>query len=662
MLQPHVRRVLSGLAPAAFPLTLLAFNAWLAHRLFVLEYGVYMSSIECSFIAIARFLLEQWPDIAWMPYWYGGIPIENAYSPLMQVMVALWAGMCRLTPALAYHQVLGAIYCLAPVTLYLLTVRLGASRPKALLAAALYSVLSPSAILIEEVRLDIGGRWYPRRMQNLLPYGEGPHQLALVLLPLALIALDRALERRSPSRIVVAAIAMAAVAAINWIGALALALGVGCLWFARGVSVKSVLLTAGAALIAYLMICGLLPPRTIHAIQANARHLSGDYSLLRVFVPAAACGALLLAGLRRLLVRLRAGAALQFYIYSSALYVPIVLGMFWYGKLLLPQATRYQVEMDIALIFAAVLGVGSLISRLPRWVRVACLLVFGLFWLQLAQFTRLWDRAVAVPIDITQTIEYQIAQWCKANVREGRVYLGGSTGFWLNVWANVPQIEGGFNNGIPNWTVTFVEDAVRSSSPEVALLWLEAYGVRWVNMAGGKSRSIYHYMQHPAMFAGMLEEVRKETEDVIYHIARTKPGFAHRVREGDLVRRVPRDFQDAAELRRYVAALEAESGPSLSLRRTSNHSFEVRGDWRPDDILSVQESWYPGWQAHVNGKPVKLWVDGLGLMAAAPRCAGPCVVQFEFKPAWWPFAVMAVAWFGSLIWIVAAWQRRWWIV
>ncbi len=87
----HLGRLLS-------PLGLFLLNAWLIRELFTLEYGVHMGSIEPTYISLARFLMEQWPDISWFRFWYGGVPLENTYPPLLNWVVAGWSILSHSSP------------------------------------------------------------------------------------------------------------------------------------------------------------------------------------------------------------------------------------------------------------------------------------------------------------------------------------------------------------------------------------------------------------------------------------------------------------------------------------------------------------------------------------------------------------------------------------
>jgi hypothetical protein len=56
--------------------------------------------------------------------WYQGIPLQNSCPPLLRTLVAAFAWMVHIYPALAHHQASAALYCLGPVTVFLLADRL----------------------------------------------------------------------------------------------------------------------------------------------------------------------------------------------------------------------------------------------------------------------------------------------------------------------------------------------------------------------------------------------------------------------------------------------------------------------------------------------------------------------------------------------------------
>lgn len=124
---------------------LLALNVLISARLSRTEFTPFIYSIEGSYVGLARWLTVNWAHPGWFPLWYGGIPIENAYPPLLHHLVALFSLATGMTVARSVHVVTAAFYCLGPVALFSLVLGLSQSRWKAFAAGWLYSLTALSA-------------------------------------------------------------------------------------------------------------------------------------------------------------------------------------------------------------------------------------------------------------------------------------------------------------------------------------------------------------------------------------------------------------------------------------------------------------------------------------------------------------------------------------
>src|SRR5262245_64068630 len=114
---------------------LFLLNAWIAWRIFGVEYTDNFSSIEGSFIALARYISLHWGDFSWWPIWHCGMPFQDTYVPLVHLMSAAVSTLAHLPPGRAYHLVTGLAYCLGPSALFLMAMRLGAPRGAAFTGA-----------------------------------------------------------------------------------------------------------------------------------------------------------------------------------------------------------------------------------------------------------------------------------------------------------------------------------------------------------------------------------------------------------------------------------------------------------------------------------------------------------------------------------------------
>jgi uncharacterized membrane protein len=181
------------------------------------------ASIESTFIADARFLIDHWGHPQWQPLWYAGTRFDYIYPPGLRYGTALIAKAAGYWPVKAYHVYTAFFYCFGIAGAYLL-VRVGTrSRRAAWLCAAAAALMSPSFVFLTPMRRD---SWMlmPLRLGVMVKYGEGPHMTALAFIPIALAFSWLALETRRLAPTAFAAVACAAVVSNNFYGATALAI------------------------------------------------------------------------------------------------------------------------------------------------------------------------------------------------------------------------------------------------------------------------------------------------------------------------------------------------------------------------------------------------------------------------------------------------------
>ena len=177
-------------------LAIFALNDWICHRLFAVEFTRHLQSNEAAFMAIARFYRDHTRDLRWFPWFDGGMPIENAYQPVLPALSALVSAATAWPIARAFHFVLAFAYCFGPVAIFWMAYEWTAAPFLAILAGLSASLLSPATLLIPGLRAASSGIWTLGRLNNLVFYGEGPHVLALALFPIAILFLRRAILRR----------------------------------------------------------------------------------------------------------------------------------------------------------------------------------------------------------------------------------------------------------------------------------------------------------------------------------------------------------------------------------------------------------------------------------------------------------------------------------
>ena len=210
--------------PAAYAGILAGLNLYFCHELFRTEFFDNLQSNEGALASLGRFFARH-PGARWFSLWNIGMPAENTYSPLAPAAVAALSSATGISAPLALHIVAGLFFCLAPLTWFWTARKWGVRAECALAGGLLYTLLSPTSLLFPVLRSDLAHRTDSRRMMDLVYYGDIAHLVALALLPLALVALDRALRTVRPRACLAAVVLCGMTALSNAFGITTLALG-----------------------------------------------------------------------------------------------------------------------------------------------------------------------------------------------------------------------------------------------------------------------------------------------------------------------------------------------------------------------------------------------------------------------------------------------------
>jgi hypothetical protein len=647
------RHVLVG---TACVLVLFGLNVYVSLRLFGCEYTGYPHSVEGNFIGMSRLLAEHPGQLDWWPFWSAGMPVQHTYFPLLPASVA---GVARLTgwsAARAYHVVCALLYCLGPVAMFLMAWGMSRKPGYSFGAALAYSLVSPAALLFPLTREDIRSGWNAWRLHLLAYWGEGPHIAALALVPLGLLAVHLALRYRRPVWYVATGALMAAVALTNSFGTVTLALGVVALVATQNQNSfwKDLGLMAAIGVVAYVGISPWLPPSVLHALWVNSPTSGGDYRFTLRSLAALGIEAALFALLWLWARRTQQPAHLRFFVFFAVLMSAIpVLGAFAHCNVV-PQPHRYQPDMEMAICLAAVFTLQPLADRLPRKARVALALLLVALAVRQTIVYRRFARKLIQPVDVTQMFEYQTAKWFERHFHDRRVMATGSCSLWLNAFVDTPQLSGGQDPFAMNRMqliavfITYSSEGAGNQDGEIATLWLKAFGVHAINVSGPHGREHYKAVANSRKFEGLLPVLWREGDDTIYGIPQRSDSLAHVIPASAVVTRVPIHGVDVEPLRPYVAALDDASLPPAGMRWDNFSSGRIQTELRPGQVVSVQITYHPGWQAHVNGVRQPVVRDGLGMMVVKPECTGACTIDLSFDGGAEYKAVRVASWMAVL--------------
>ncbi|MGO9229902.1 MAG: hypothetical protein ACLQKA_11945 [Bryobacteraceae bacterium] len=648
-------------------LLLILVNLAVVGKLLGVEYSACTGSVEGSFIANARIMAKYPGQWQWWPFWNGGLPFECVYLPFTHWLVAGLSLLTRMSAARSYHIVMATIYVASAPAVFWMALELSRRLGASLLAALAYSSVPLSAWLVPAIATDAGGALNLRRLQALVFYGEAPHMTALALLPVAVVCFSRALKTRQVKWQLLAGIAGACAVLSNAFGILMLSAALACwlLAFPLRPWWKAPLTVAAIGILIYCWISPWLSPTMIRAIHANAATTGGDYRYTpRTWIALALVAAGFLA-LVLALLRSRVPPHLRFFLLLG--YVPAaIVTAFYFGKAaIVPQPSRYELELDMLLPLAIVFAGASMLDRVPARVRLAVVaaLVAGIGFQTVHSV--LYSRDLIRPVEPSRLSEYRIAKWMDTHHPGERAFLFGSSSLLYNVFTDNPQLAGGHEQHTVNTFVTVVRYTIYSGrnagdrDAEYSIFWLRAFGTHLIAMPGPGSHDYYKdAMVHPAKFDGVLPLLWRSEGDSIYEVPARSQSLAHVIPAAAIVTRTPIHGLDTAPAEAYVAALDNAAYPPASFRWNGLSEAEIEAAPGPRQVISVQVTYRRGWEAWANGRRLRVYGDGIGQMVIEPDCSGPCHFWLRYTGGWEHKATRAMSLAAMLVAMVLGWRGR----
>jgi hypothetical protein len=629
----RAREVIQAVGYAA---VLVWLNAYVCREMFV-RYTPYMNSMHGFWIAMAQHTGGNWFHAEWWRFWNCGAPLEFVYAPLVPALSKWVAAVRGIPPDAGFQTVSGLVYCLGPVTLFVMAWLLTRAPGYSFAAGVLYSLTSPSQLILPDAQFSIQHFWDSRRLYVTAVWDDTPHMAALAILPLVVLFLSLSFRKHRPIYYAAAALTIAICSLASDFGPVLTAMVSLSLLFVlrRQDFLRNLLVTAGIGLFSYAICSPFLSPSNILAIrEASGRGDGGSWN-----AGALAALAIMAAGwvlLWRYLPRWTSDWRLQFFALFTWLTGSVPLMATYLNRQFLPEPGRYKIEMEFAVALLAIFAIRPLYSRIPRVLKVCLLFIFvALAGKQIVRERR-FAKGVFAPVDVTRTIEYRTSLWARDHLPGVRIMMPGSIAKWAGAFTDIEQLGGG------SWSVAYnpvLQRAVEAiynggdtaeEDARVSIAWLKAFGAGAVVVSGPKSQEYWKGFAHPAKFDGTLPTLWSEDDVTIYRIPRRTESLAHIVPESALVRRAPSSPRDTEKVEQYVAALEDESLPAAEFRWEGSNRIHIQATAWPGQIVSVQITHHSGWHAKVNGAYRQLNADGLGLMWLQPGCNGPCEVQLDY--------------------------------
>lgn len=633
------------------------------------DFTRHRGSIEAAFISDARFIVENFPDLSWNPLWYLGFPFEWFYTPLLPAAVAILGKLIDNVP-MAYRVIAAAGYALGPPAVYIATLEVARSRAAAWLAAIAFVFVPSLSYVLPGLHADgaaFSGAALPPpwRLMALVEYGEGPHVLSLSLALLALAACLRHVREPSAGRLAVAVALTVAVAMTNLIGLLGVAVFVGLLPASERLGGRAEDRYARVFVIgvlAALLSTSWYSVGFIRAVLGFSTPGGSEGGTVYLFLPLLLVAALAAVAWldRRLPDGL--GLALGWLLAFGAILVARQFG----GVALAPQPIRYALELDAAAAIALGIGAAAMIRAFTtrtsaRLAEPAAALALTLLvgvpgaggWMAVRD--RLEPEAAW-----TSWSERRVALWLSENLLPGeRAYLTGGHAFWLNAFADVPQVRGGVDFAFTNpWWAHVTYQVNVGADAGIATLWMQALPVRYIVVPGPSSSEIYRDFADVRKFDGRLPAVFDEHSVRIYEVPRVGDPNLVVARVADL--KAPTSAVDADAVAAYVRRI-AEGRAPTSMERRGLGTWRAVVDVADGEALLLRQAYDTGWRAWVDGRAAEVRSDPIGqLLVVVPP--GRHVVELDHRVHGDLLAGLALATVTTVVllgaWIRAGLRRR----
>jgi hypothetical protein len=647
---------------SAYAVIITWVNAYICHELFTNETAP-MNSMHGFWVALAKRGGSSWLHSNWWPFWDGGIPSEFTYAPLIPWLISAWSGIRGITPELAFQSITGFVYCLGPLSLFLLAWWITRAAGWSFLATLFYSLTSPSQLIVPDAEFSFRHFWDARRLFIVAEWDDTPHLAALALLPLAILFLALSMRRRRPTYYAILVLLIAGMALATDFGPIQVLLAVLCLIpvFPRRDYGRNTALVISIGLIAYAIIAPFLPPSLLLAIHRASANAEGGWT-----TGSATALAIVTLGwivLWRVLERWTTDWNLRFFGFFAYLTCSIPVIAAYLHRQFLPQPGRYKLEMEMAIALLIVFGLRSIVGKAPSALKAGLLFLFLALAGEQIVSHRQYAKNILQPADLTQTIEYRTADWASQNLPGIRVMLPGSIAQWANDFADLPQFSGS------SWSQAYNQVQQRGlaavynggdtppQDARVSLDWLKAFGVGAVAVSGPNSHEYWKPFGRPAKFEGLLPVLWRQEDVTIYRVPQRTTSLAHVMSESTIVSRAPAGPRDTDAIEKYVAALDDPSLPPSEFHWAGPNSMQIRTTASPGQAVSVQVSYHPGWHAKVGSRAIELRRDGLGLMWLRPDCSGLCEIQLDYDGGW-ELRLCRYMSFAALALLLAAVVRR----
>ncbi len=187
-----------------------------------------------------------------------------------------------------------------------------------------------------------------------------------------------------------------------------------------------------------------------------------------------------------------------------------------------------ELQMGIAIMIAIIMRKLSLKMKGPTNRLKITVLLISFFFFYFGFFLFIFNKYLlgTLQSDITKTVEYRLGSQLARIIKPGdRVFLSGTTAFWLNAFFDISQVRGGVDQVSVNKEWRKAAWEIREGEkPEESIKWLKTLGVSYLVVHTDESEEFYHDLAFSSKFERTkeLEKIFEENGDRIYQVLGVK--------------------------------------------------------------------------------------------------------------------------------------------
>lgn len=564
-------------------------------------------------VALARFVEENFPYLSWDPYWYLGAPLKYLGGPVLPFLLA---GLHRILPQLTlfeiYFFLTAFFWLLGGVAFYFLVKVLSRRGPTSFLAALIF----------------LFGPFLP----FIFPFADGTRLISFSFLPLIFLFYLRILKNWTKRKALVLAFLIALAILIDnlilpaiLLGMLSLFLAVAS-WGRVEREGKGAILILSLALFlatvwhgpAYWFHLWFVPSFAGKGLGSVIILLT---RLLTVVIPA------FLAAFSLKRFRRQKDLLFNFAFFWTFVFGFLTLMRFLSDPDFWQDWTSYALELQLGGSILLAILVDRFLHSPQLSIALRSIFLSGVVIALALPWIFSPYKFLGIRSNIEGTAEYRIGKWLSENIKpEERVYLSGTTAFWLNSFFDVAQVRGGIDQGAihPFWAKASWEIR-EGKNAELALAWLEALGVSYLVVHGPDSEEYYHDFKYPEKFktGKDLRGVFAQRGDVIYRVE--KGNSARVVNLKTFQALEPPKAEDWQVILDYANQL----GRPLEVKWRNTDTILIKGEIQEGEGISLAVTYGPRWKGEVTHQRSKVRIekDALGNLLLIPRQNGSVEIQ-----------------------------------